>query len=105
MSYLVTCERCGEDEDLIGVNDRDNILVECQACGLVWKRNLQPKCEACLSLDVHPVFEAVLLKSRGTQLSIESSKLVYLCEHCDIGRLKEYQKSNSPIMPKELPNA
>ncbi|MBT96085.1 MAG: hypothetical protein CL431_08965 [Acidimicrobiaceae bacterium] len=105
MSYLVFCERCGEDDNLVGIKDETGILVECQTCGLLWKRNLQPKCEKCFSSDVYPAFEAVVLKSRGTQLSVESSKLIYLCEHCDIGRLKEYQQSNSPIMPRELPNS
>lgn len=105
MSHLVICQRCGEDEELNGKKVGDEIFVECQSCGLVWSRNLLPSCRKCSSLDVHPAFEAVVLKSRGTQLSVESSKLIYLCSSCDIARLREYQRSNSPIMPKDLPNA
>jgi len=104
MSHLVVCERCGEDEDLIGKKADDEILIECQACGLIWSRSLLPRCQKCFSLEVHPAFEAIVLKSRGTQLSVESSKLIYLCTSCDAGRLREYQRSNSPIMPKELPS-
>ena len=103
MNHLVACQRCSESENLEGLSTDDGISVRCLECGLTWTRDLTPKCITCKSERVRPAFEAIVAKSRGTQLSVESSKLIFLCEVCDESRLKEYQSSNSPIMPKDLP--
>ncbi len=103
MDVLVACPRCGECDDLVGRSVDDQIEVECQACGLTWLRNLQPQCAKCNSRDVRPAYEAVVAKSRGTQLSMQSAKLIYLCEHCDTVKLSQYLITNSPLMPDRLP--
>jgi len=103
MSHLVMCKRCHESDDLEGFSENDQISVRCLKCGLTWVRDLTPKCLKCDSVKVRPAFEAIVSKSRGTQLSVQSSKLIYLCEDCDASRLKDYQIRNSPIMPKDLP--
>ena len=42
-------------------------------------------------------------KSRGTQRSIQSMRLVHLCPHCEPERLADYLQSKSPLSPDELP--
>ncbi len=103
MDHLVVCKQCNESEELEGFTENNQISVRCLKCGLTWVRDLTPKCPKCGSSNVRPAFEAIVSKSRGTQLSVQSSKLIYLCESCDASRLKDYQTRNSPIMPKDLP--
>ena len=103
MDVLVACPRCSECDELVGRSVDDQIEVEGQACGLTWFRNLQPQCAKCDSRDVRPAYEAVVVKSRGTQLSMQSAKLIYLCEHCDTVKLSQYLITNSPLMPDSLP--
>ena len=103
VEVLVTCPRCGESEDLFGRTLDGEITVSCESCGLTWVRDLQPRCLKCDSKDVRPAYEAIVNKSRGTQLSMQSAKLVYLCQHCDAVVLAEYQITNSPLMPEDLP--
>ncbi len=99
----LTCANCGEDDDLLGERDGEVITITCQACGLVWDRDLAPSCGTCGSTDVRPAFQAILDKSRGTQLSIQSMRLVHLCPTCDPEKLEAYLHSNTPIPPDELP--
>ncbi|MBB33167.1 MAG: hypothetical protein CL455_05905 [Acidimicrobiaceae bacterium] len=103
MDHLVVCKQCNESEELEGFTENNQISVRCLNCGLTWVRDLTPKCKICDSSNVRPAFEAIVSKSRGTQLSVQSSKLIYLCVDCDASRLKDYQKRNSPLMPKNLP--
>ncbi|MGI9621465.1 MAG: hypothetical protein ACR2PK_01415 [Acidimicrobiales bacterium] len=103
MSTLVACPRCGEEEDLRGTNTDGVISVTCGSCDLTWDRDVQPRCPTCSSTDVRPAFEAVVEKSRGTQLSMQSARLVHLCPTCDAARLADYHRTNSPMMPSELP--
>lgn len=102
MSDLV-CARCGEDERLLGTRAGESITITCEQCGLVWDRDLAPRCPTCESDDVRPAFKAILDKSRGTQLSIQSMQLIHLCPTCDAAALAVYQQSNTPIPPDELP--
>lgn len=44
-------------------------------------------------------------KSRGTQLSMQSARTIHLCPVCDAARLADYHRTNSPLMPEELPTA
>ncbi len=103
MEVLVTCPRCGESEDLVGRSLDGEITVYCESCNLTWLRDLQPRCKTCDSKEVQPAYEAVVAKSRGTQLSMQSARLVHLCEHCDAIKLAQYQITNSPLMPEDLP--
>lgn len=34
---------------------------------------------------------------------MQSARLVYLCPTCDAGRLADYHRTSSPLMPTELP--
>lgn len=52
---------------------------------------------------MRPAFEAVVEKSRGTQLSMQSARLIHLCPVCDAARLTDYHQTNSPLMPDALP--
>lgn len=103
MSADTVCANCGEEENLRGSRDGEIITVTCEECGLVWDRDLTPKCPTCGSLDVRAAFQSILEKSRGTQLSIQSMRLIYLCPSCDADRLADYIKSNTPLPPEELP--
>lgn len=102
MSELV-CTNCGEEEDLQGRRDGDTITITCQTCGLVWDRDLVPRCTTCGSDDVFPAFQAIVEKSRGTQLSIQSMRMIHLCPVCEPDRLAAYRRSNTPLPPDELP--
>lgn len=103
MASLVSCPRCGEEDDLDGESAGGVITVRCNSCGLTWERDTTPRCPSCGSEDVRPAFEAVVEKSRGTQLSMQSARLIHLCPTCDGGRLSDYHRTNSPLMPDELP--
>lgn len=100
---LVTCPSCAEDENLTGSSDGDAITITCGRCGCVWERDLTPRCPTCGRSDVREAFQAIVDKSRGTQLSIQSMRLVHLCPDCDADRLAMYLQSNSPLPPPELP--
>ncbi len=99
----LVCSNCGEDDRLQGQQIDDVITITCEACGLVWDRDLAPKCKTCGSADVRPAFQSILEKSRGTQLSIQSMRLIHLCPDCDSDVLAAYIKSNTPLPPAELP--
>lgn len=103
MSRLVSCPRCDETEELDGVHIDQSIIIRCQQCHLEWERDLTPRCATCGSEDVRPAFEAVVEKSRGSQLSMQSARLVYLCVSCDGAKLADYHRTSSPLMPAELP--
>ena len=47
--------------------------------------------------------QAVVEKSRGTQLSIQSFRQVWLCPACDAEVYDKYKISNRPLPPDELP--
>ncbi|NNE72246.1 MAG: hypothetical protein HKN26_01125 [Acidimicrobiales bacterium] len=99
----LVCANCGEEEQLLGQRDGDIITITCESCGLVWDRDLTPSCPTCGSDDVRPAFKAILDKSRGTQLSIQSMRLIYLCPTCQPELLHNYLQSNVPLPPDELP--
>ncbi|MGI9605984.1 MAG: hypothetical protein ACR2P0_07575 [Acidimicrobiales bacterium] len=99
----ITCAQCGEDENLDGERRGETIVITCAECGLVWDRNLSPTCKTCGTTDVRPAFQAIVDKSRGTQLSIQSMRLVHLCPVCQPELLADYLQSKSPLPPDELP--
>jgi hypothetical protein len=47
--------------------------------------------------------KAVVEKSRGSQLSIVATQVVYLCRVCDERILASYRVGRSPLMPDQLP--
>ena len=99
----ISCANCGEEENLDGERSGDTIAITCGACGLVWDRDLTPTCTTCGTDEVRPAFQAIVDKSRGTQLSIQSMRLVYLCPNCEPDLLANYLASKSPLPPDELP--
>jgi len=99
----IACANCGEEEELSGSRSGDTITITCEKCGLIWDRDLTPVCRSCGSTEVRAAFKAIVDKSRGTQLSIQSMRLVYLCPECDAELLADYLQSNSPLPPDELP--
>lgn len=99
----IACANCGEEENLDGDREGETITITCAECGLVWDRDLTPKCTTCGSADVRPAFQAIVDKSRGTQLSIQSMRLRYLCPVCEPELLADYLASKSPLPPEELP--
>lgn len=103
MSFEIICPQCGEDEDLSGTPRDQVIAITCGRCGLSWDRDPSPTCPSCGSTDVRAAMQAVLDKSRGTQLSIQSLRVLYLCPDCDADRLADWNRTNSPIPPDELP--
>ncbi len=99
----LTCPHCSEAEELLGERDGDTITITCQRCGCVWDRDLTPVCPSCGREDVRRAFQAIVDKSRGTQLSIQSMRVVYLCPDCDPVKLRTWLDSNTPLPPDELP--
>lgn len=48
--------------------------------------------------------QAIVEKSRGTQLSVVGTKIVHLCRACDEAVLERYNRNRpNPLMPSELP--
>tara|TARA_B100000745_G_scaffold292672_1_gene233781 strand:+ start:989 stop:1321 length:333 start_codon:yes stop_codon:yes gene_type:complete len=104
----VLCPRCGEEESLVGRREGppgdETITVTCGSCDLEWVRDLTPRCPACGSDAVRPALQSIVEKSRGTQLSIQSLRVVHLCPECDAGQLAVWNRSNTPLRPAELPH-
>ena len=100
---LVACPNCAEDENLLGETVDGVITITCGECGCVWERDLTPRCPTCGRTDVRQAMQAILDKSRGTQLSIQSMKVVWLCPECDPERLARYIDSNVPLPPDTMP--
>lgn len=100
---LVSCPNCGEDERLRGETVDDAITITCEPCGAVWERDLAPRCGECGRDGVRPAMQAILDKSRGNQLSIQSMRVRWLCPDCDADTLRRYLESNVPLPPPELP--
>jgi transcription elongation factor Elf1 len=100
---LVTCPHCEEDENLEGKTVDGVITITCGECGAMWDRDFTPKCLRCGSTEVRDALQAILDKSRGTQLSIQSLRVVWLCPDCDTDKLRSYLDSNVPLPPDELP--
>jgi len=99
----IACPECGEDEELRGHRDGSRIFVTCEQCETTWERDLTPRCGQCGTADVRVAFQAIVEKSRGTQLSINSLKQVWLCLICDADRYEKVRETNRPLPPDELP--
>ncbi|MAT63294.1 MAG: hypothetical protein CL881_05795 [Dehalococcoidia bacterium] len=103
----VVCPNCGEDENLRGDSkesgNTEKVKVTCETCQIKWERDLTPKCSSCSSGDLRAAVRSIVDKSRGTQLSIQSLSVVYLCPKCDSEELSVWNQSNTPLPPHELP--
>jgi len=100
---LIACPHCDEDENLQGDNVDGVITITCGECDAVWERDFTPRCPECGRTDVRDALQAILDKSRGTQLSIQSLRVVWLCPDCDAEKLRGYLDSNVPLPPDEMP--
>lgn len=100
---LIVCPNCDEDEDLDGKDIDGTIHITCASCGATWERDLTPRCETCGRTDLRDALEAILDKSRGTQLSIQAMKVVWLCPDCDAEKLRRWLDSNVPLPPDTMP--
>ncbi|MCS5674573.1 MAG: hypothetical protein NZ605_06165 [Acidimicrobiales bacterium] len=99
------CPACGEDDRLLGRPCGDLIDVTCEACGQNWERNPNAiaNCDRCDGDDMEGAVKAIVEKSRGSQLSIVATQVVYLCRSCDAAILASYRVGRSPLMPDQLP--
>ena len=98
------CPACGERDGLLGHRRGDLIDVTCEACGQQWVRdpNAIPDCDRCGGADMEGAVKAIVEKSRGSQLSIVATQVVYLCRSCDERVLASYRVGRSPLMPDQL---
>lgn len=101
----IRCPSCGEQDDLRGEPRDAVIALVCESCGAEWIRDpaARPVCERCGNDDMREAVQAVVEKSRGTQLSIQSFRQVWLCPSCDAEVYDKYKISNRPLPPDELP--
>ncbi len=99
----IRCPACGEDDDLSGENVDGTITITCGACNHEWERDAERRCPRCGAGDLYPVPVAILEKSRGTQLSIMSTRPEWLCWVCQRDLIDAQRQSGTPIMPDDLP--
>lgn len=99
------CPSCGERDDLRGHPNGELITVTCQVCDQQWERdpNALPDCDRCGGSDMEGAIKAIVEKSRGSQLSIVATQVVWLCRSCDEAVLARYRIGRSPLMPDQLP--
>lgn len=103
MTLDIKCPTCGEEEALLGSSEGQAILVTCETCGTTWQRDMTQRCKTCDSTNVREAVQAIVEKSRGTQLSMTSLKQVWLCPDCDPELMATWLVSNRPLPPDELP--
>jgi DNA-directed RNA polymerase subunit RPC12/RpoP len=99
----IACPGCGEQDELAGRPDGDLILIDCLACGASWHRDPERRCPRCGAGDLYPAPVAIVEKSRGSQLSILSTRTEYLCWHCERDLIDAQRQSGTALMPDELP--
>jgi len=105
MVLEIACPACGEDEELRGEPRGQQIALVCEQCEAEWIRDPHavPDCPCCGGDDMREAVQAVVEKSRGTQLSIQSFRQTWLCPTCDAEIYDRYKISNRPLPPDELP--
>jgi len=105
MAVDISCPACGETEQLRGEQRDQRIALVCELCHAEWVRDpaARPTCERCSGEDMREAVQALVEKSRGTQLSIQSFRQVWLCPECDADVYDRYKISNRPLPPDELP--
>lgn len=105
MTIDISCPACGEVEKLRGERRDSLIALVCETCEAEWVRDpaARPTCSRCGGDDMREAVQALVEKSRGTQLSIQSFRQVWLCPTCDAAVYDKYKISNRPLPPDELP--
>lgn len=105
MAIEISCPACGESDQLRGEQRDGLIALVCELCDAEWVRDPHavPLCEQCGGDNMREAVQALVEKSRGTQLSIQSFRQVWLCPTCDADRYDKYKISNRPLPPDELP--
>lgn len=102
----IACPACGEEDNLTGVRDDSQIVLNCGECGQEWARQLAPRCPRCGGEDLQTIPVAIVEKSRGTQLSVVGIRTVDMCWVCDRNTIQRWQANRpNPLLPGELPNA
>lgn len=99
----VRCPSCGEDEELSGRRTDGDIVITCHRCGYVGPRVAGRHCPTCGGADVVDRPQAMVERSRGTQLSIVGYTRVGLCRTCDADELEWSQQHDAGVLPRELP--
>lgn len=99
----IACPDCGESDDLSGKRDGALIHITCGRCQTEWYRDPERRCPRCGAGDLYPAPVAVVEKSRGTQLSIVSTRSEYLCWVCDRDLIDGQRRSGTALMPDQLP--
>lgn len=102
---MISCPACSEEDDLRGERDGERITVTCGACDHRWERDLRARCPTCGGDDLLAVSNAVVEKSRGTQLSVVATTDAHLCRQCDAETIAslQAQPGGRLLMPEELP--
>ena len=105
MTIEVSCPACGERDNLRGEPRDALIALVCESCSAEWTRDpaAEPACDRCGGTDMREAVQALVEKSRGTQLSIQSFRQRWLCPSCDAALYDRYKISNRPLPPDELP--
>lgn len=80
---VIECHHCGENENLTGRDVGGDIEITCNRCGHAWKRDAEPSCPTCGSLDVVPFKEPMIQRARGNAYSIVGEQTIHLCRTCD----------------------
>ncbi len=99
----IVCPQCGEAEDLAGERHDQLIRISCGSCDTVWDRDPERRCPRCQAGDLYAAPVAVIEKSRGSQLSIVSTRSEYLCWSCDRDLIDAQRQSGTALMPDQLP--
>lgn len=105
MAADISCPGCGETDELRGERRDHLIALVCEVCDAEWVRDptARPDCERCGGTDMREAVQAVVEKSRGTQLSIQSFRQLWLCPSCDAQVYDKYKITNRPLPPDVLP--
>lgn len=99
----IACPSCGETENLDGERQDELIEITCGSCDTLWQRDPTRRCPRCDAGDLYAAPVAVIEKSRGTQLSIVSTRSEYLCWVCDRDLIDAQRQSGTALMPDQLP--
>ena len=81
MTATTVCPECGETERLQGRREGRDILIQCEACGHEWRRNLD-RCPSCGKSTLADRRVPLMQKARGTQQSIVGYNVVTECWSC-----------------------
>ncbi|MEX2254372.1 MAG: hypothetical protein WEC34_02940 [Acidimicrobiia bacterium] len=91
MPITIRCASCGEEERLRGVRDGELLVITCEACEFTWARKPGASCMSCGSAEVLVFVDALVEKSRGTQLSVTGIGEHILCADCDAEELARHR--------------